>query len=369
MEKFSDVEERIVRIFLNKASDEDVQLVGEWRSMDPGNEKIYREYEKTWQTWDDYSHVLQIDTGKASGKVSRRISDESPQRKIGRVYARGAAVLLPLVIVFASYLYVRQPHVADFTPIQEIVTVYGTRKQVLLPDSSVVWLNAGSSVEFPLAFSGGKREVILVGEGYFEVVKNPEEPFYVQTEEIENIYVKALGTAFNVKAYAEDDRIETTLLSGNAQLLQRTNGREITLAVLEPDQHVVYDKKKRSTQVMDEPEEEKPVITTRISSLEAQVEINKHTAWVAGRLIFRNDSMGEVARRLGRWYNVDVTLKDDILRGYSYTATFTDETLEQVMELLTMTAPIEYRIKSRKKIDENTFARKEVVIGTKKPKF
>ena len=87
---------------------------------------------------------------------------------------------------------------------------------------------------------------------------------------------------------------------------------------------------------------------------------------MAGKLVFRNDSMDEIVRRLGRWFNVNITLKSDVLKEYSYTATFTDETLEQVLELLKLTAPMDYTIRVRKKTDDTTFTKKEVFIDVRR---
>ena len=372
MEKFNNVEERVIRIFQKDASEEDIQQVDAWRKESTANEEVYREYHKTWQLWDNYSDMLNVDTDKAAKKLERKLGTSKSPNRIWMAYALTASVLLPLAIGTFLYFYLQSPASSRFTPTQKVITAYGTRKQVLLPDSSVVWLNAGSSIEFPMAFSSDRREVILSGEGYFDVVKNPKVPFYVKAE---NMYVKALGTEFNVKAYPGDKRIETTLLSGSVHLVQKRGREEKLLAEMSPNQHIIYDKQAHKMMLIEETE--RPTSSDRkeknpaknISSLppiDAQVEVNKHTAWVAGKLVFRDDSMEEIARRLGRWYNVDITLKSDLLKEYSYTATFTDETLEQVLELLKLTAPMDYTIIDRKKTGETIYTKKEVIIDMKR---
>jgi transmembrane sensor len=372
MEKFNNIEERVIRIFQKDASEEDIQQVDAWRKESTANEEVYREYHKTWQLWDNYSDMLNVDTDKAAKKLERKLGTSKSPNRIWMAYALTASVLLPLAIGTFLYFYLQSPASSRFTPTQKVITAYGTRKQVLLPDSSVVWLNAGSSIEFPMAFSSDRREVILSGEGYFDVVKNPKVPFYVKAE---NMYVKALGTEFNVKAYPGDKRIETTLLSGSVHLVQKRGREEKLLAEMSPNQHIIYDKQAHKMMLIEETE--RPTSSDRkeknpaknISSLppiDAQVEVNKHTAWVAGKLVFRDDSMEEIARRLGRWYNVDITLKSDLLKEYSYTATFTDETLEQVLELLKLTAPMDYTIIDRKKTGETIYTKKEVIIDMKR---
>ena len=144
---------------------------------------------------------------------------------------------------------------------------------------------------------------------------------------------------------------------------------------MSPNQHIIYDKQARNMTLVEEAEvpasaekkEEKPAKKiSSLPSIDAQVKLNKHTAWVAGKLVFRNDSMDEIVRRLGRWFNVNITLKSDVLKEYSYTATFTDETLEQVLELLKLTAPMDYTIRVRKKTDDTTFTKKEVFIDVRR---
>lgn len=355
----------------HSASDEDIKQVDDWREASPENEKVYQEYAKTWQVWDNYSQILAIDTHKATKKLERKLRTTTAPQKIGLAYAYVASILLPLLIVTSVYFYLNQSSTPEFVPPQRIVTAYGLRKQVMLPDSSVVWLNAGSSLEFPMAFTKDRREVTLTGEAFFDVVKDPKHPFYVK---VENMYVKVLGTEFNVQAYPDDERIVTTLLSGSVQLVQKRGSEEKILAAMKPDQHIIFNKKARNLELIDESEEAKPAakdqkhteITSTLPSIDAKVEANKHTAWIAGKLVFRDDSMEEIARRLGRWYNVDITLNSELLKEYSYTATFTDETLEQVLELLKLTAPMEYTIREREKLDETTFDRKEVIIDVKR---
>lgn len=371
MEKFENIEEKLVRYFSNTASADEVNEIEVWRETTSANEKLFQEYQNTWMAWNNYSDMLAVDTQKASKKIEKKLGNTRSSRKIWMAYAMVASILLPLAILSFAYHYFNLSRTVSETPLQKIITAYGTRQQIVLPDSSVVWLNAGSSLEFPMVFSPERREVVLTGEAYFDVVNNPGHPFYVK---LDKMSVKALGTEFNVRAYPGDDRIETTLLSGLVHLVQKKGSGEKTLLKMKPDQHVVYNKKENHMMLTEKTKdsstsEEKKndaTIAAKLPSLDAEVVSNKHTAWVAGKLIFRNDSMEEIVRRLERWYNVDITLNNAILKDYSYTATFTDETLEQVLELLKISAPIDYEIRGREKIDETTFTKKEVIIDMKK---
>jgi ferric-dicitrate binding protein FerR (iron transport regulator) len=368
MEEFNNIEQCILRVLNGSASAEDKNVVESWKAVTPSNEKLFGEYKSIWQILDNYSLVLSINTDDAAKELNKNLNRQKKSKRNWSVYALVASIILPLLIIASLYLYLNQVKSPDIKPVQKVFTSYGVRKQVVLPDSSVVWLNAGSSLEFPMSFSETKREVTLKGEGYFDVVNKPGQPFYVS---VENMYVKALGTEFNVTAYPEEELIETTLLSGSVHLVQRKDASERIIAQMRPNQHITYNKNDNKMKLTEEsespPEQRKTAnIPMQKFSLDRQVVTNKHTAWIAGRLVFRNDSMEEIARRLGRWYNVKVTLKHDMLKKYSYTATFTNETLEQALELLRLSAPIQYTIKERKKINETSYTKREVIIDIMK---
>ena len=123
----------------------------------------------------------------------------------------------------------------------EVIAPIGSRTVVQLSDGSEVHLNYGSKIKYPQVFSGDTREVILSGEGYFQVAHNPDKPFIVNTGKLN---VKALGTVFNVLAYPGEDNIETTLIEGKVVLEQTENGfKTKTIGAMEPGQHVNYNLK------------------------------------------------------------------------------------------------------------------------------
>jgi ferric-dicitrate binding protein FerR (iron transport regulator) len=211
--------------------------------------------------------------------------------------------------------------------------------------------------------------VYLEGEAFFDVAGDKLRPFYVNLGEMS---VKAMGTSFNIAAYEKDNTFETTVISGEILLVKRRQARrDIVLYKMEPNQHTVYDKfMKKITlyEVESLPEDDidditviKPIDTEPILTKVNKFE-NKYTSWINGKLIFRNDPMDEVVKRLGRWYNVDIHLQDTILYDFRYTATFTNETLEQVLDLLSLSAPMEYSITERTMNEDNSYTKKSVII-------
>ncbi|WP_342645444.1 FecR domain-containing protein [Mucilaginibacter sp. CSA2-8R] len=176
-----------------------------------------------------------------------------------------------------------------------LTTSNGQQYQVKLPDGTLVWLNAGSSLTFPTLFSkNSERVVSLVGEGYFEVATSKnfdgrKNPFIVQTDKQT---VKVLGTHFNISSYANENIVKTTLLEGSIALATKTAIPEI--ALLKPGQQALMNSSNSRVSVKN------------LDDAEAEV------AWKSGLFHFENTQIKEVMKQLARWYNVDVVYKGDI---------------------------------------------------------
>ena len=155
--------------------------------------------------------------------------------------------------------------------------------------------------------------------------------------------VKAVGTTFNVLAYADNDVIETTLVSGKVILEQvKKDGEIINIGTMKPGLHVNYDLQSGS-----------------ITSIEGSVE--KYISWTEGKLIFEDTPISSVAEKLGRIFNVDFEVKDDA-RDYVYTVTFSDEQLYQILDLMTIVSPITYKILPRQKLPDGAFSKQKIII-------
>jgi ferric-dicitrate binding protein FerR (iron transport regulator) len=214
-----------------------------------------------------------------------------------------------------------------------------------LPDSSNVWLNHNSSLKYPAVFRGDSRTVELTGEGYFEVAHNPKLPFIVKAGEIQ---IKAIGTTFNIMAYPDEDRIETSLISGLVELQRlEQSGDIISLLKMKPTDLTVFQKSNH-------------VISTHT------INDDRYFSWKNGKLVFNKEPLGEVIKKLNRWFNVDIQIKDPELLDLTYTATFVHETLPQVMELLKLVTPIDYSISNRKETGDGTFTKREIILSYRK---
>ncbi len=262
---------------------------------------------------------------------------------------RAAAILLIPVLTFLFYtLSEKKMDSIKYANLAvdslEIIAPIGSRTIVQLSDGSEVHLNYGSKIKYPQFFSGDTREVTLTGEGFFEVAHNPEKPFIVKTGKLN---VKALGTAFNVLAYSDNDVVETTLVNGKVVLEQKeVDGKINTIGVMEPGQHVNYNIK-----------------TGAVSSTIGSIE--KFVAWKEGKLVFEDTPISEVAERLSRMFNVEIEVADDITDNI-YTVTFMDEPLFQILDLMTIATPVRYKTFTREKLPDGTFSKQKITIEKRK---
>jgi len=239
--------------------------------------------------------------------------------KISRI---AAVLFLPLLLTFAYYLYSGIHKTKKETRIayNEVYTPLSAKTKFVLPDSTVVWLNSGSRLKYPFSFSGETREVYLTGEGYFNVAKNKKVPFVVKTDKVD---ITAYGTSFDVMAYPDDTDVKTTLVNGTVKVESVKNGKYL---LLKPHSQALYN--------------------IRTGTMKGyRVDTRFYTSWKEGKLIFRNEPLGNVAHKLERWFNCTIYIKDDRLRNFKFTGNIEMETLREVLELINITSPIKYTYK------------------------
>lgn len=218
----------------------------------------------------------------------------------------------------------------------EIKAPAWTRAQFSLPDGTTGWLNSNSTVRYHGDYIN-HRFVTLKGEAFFDVHKDNKHPFVVNTDEIA---VKVHGTRFNVASYENEKSVEVVLEEGQIEFIGKGQDRTY---MMKPNDLITYDK-------------------SRNDFILEQVQPQKYLAWTEGKLVFRNDPLDVIARKLERWYNIDVEINGNLSHNFRLRATFIDEGLEEVLELLKRSLPVEYNIMNRGLQPDDTFAKKKVVI-------
>ena len=231
---------------------------------------------------------------------------------------------------------------------QSLIAENGSRTRTILPDGSTIWLNAGSYVTFNKDFSGKTREVTLNGEAYFDVVKQPERPFIVH---VSGYDVKVLGTAFNVKSYATDKTVETTLIRGLVQVLKQGDTKRKPI-FLHPNEKLIVDKlaaEKPANLPHDNTVAANILNDYKITQLASPIHEDERieTAWVYNRLEFRGDNFSDLAGKLERWYNVKIIFDDKLVERLNFTGSFETETVAQAFAALKAAQLFNYRIEGK----------------------
>jgi len=334
----------IARNLAGMAGPEETRQLNEWIESSEDNKQYFEQIKNIWDASDKITDPKNINTAEALNKVLERISIKPFRKNFWYYWQKVAAVLiLPLAVgaLLAIYLNLQKPVSSNDLVYNEVYTPVGTRSSLRLADSTLVWLNSGSSLRYPNKFFNKNRKVYLKGEAYFEVESDIARPFIVQTSTLQ---VKATGTKFNVQEYESNPVTEVTLVSGKIVVKESKGTMNLKLiSELDPDQHLAYNKVSK----------EKSVITD---------DTYKYIAWKDGKLIFRNEPLERVLNKLSMIFNFDFELHGTVLQDYRYRATFQDESLEEILKLLKLSAPINFREVERKPLPDGSFPKKKVII-------
>jgi len=387
------------RYFYGKASEEENNKVQAWLN-EPSNKFRVDEFLKMlWNEIEAQPDDPSFDQEAVLEKIREtiKLQREKPNYQLrysnktsistGTVFkqmARVAAILLLPVMIYLAWEVLSQRIWLESQKevvYNEIVCPLGARSHFELPDGTTGSLNNGSRLKYPVKFHGDLREVELVGEAYFNVKKNRQRPFIINTHGLD---VKVTGTRLNVYSYPEDQYQEFTLESGSMELLKKEDNRQVTFARMKPGQHAVYQLKEarvdiektnkpaKSTKEVKEVEGNMEKLETMVSKMKPDEEVvyetddgkvefeykqdlRKYTSWKDGMLVLRNDPMPLLLKRIERWYHVEFNVLDEEINDYTYWATFKEENLNQVLELLALSGPIRFKKHQRDKNDDGVY--------------
>lgn len=229
---------------------------------------------------------------------------------------------------------------------QRVVVPYGSKTKVELPDGSVVTLNSGSSLRYASNdFNNNKRNVLLEGEGFFEVKKDSSRPFYVNTP---GTKVKVLGTTFNVKAYLDESTEEMTLVTGFVEIYAGSDIKEEEKPVmLKPNEKAVFVRSTGKISRLDPLPENTTAEPVKLETIKHQsnAKTEQIISWKDNRLIFDNESFSSLVVKLERWYDVKISVNYPELNNARFTGKFDKETVEQVFNALVTVTPFRYEIR------------------------
>ncbi|SDM39469.1 ferric-dicitrate binding protein FerR, regulates iron transport through sigma-19 [Catalinimonas alkaloidigena] len=346
----------IARALAGEASADELRRLDAWRSQHPDNQHLYETVRDVWT----HPPSSSAGTGAAQRvweRTQARMEAAERQKKVVSMpwWRMAAAVALVGTLGLAAYQYgwrsaeaisrVAQteqlaatlPHEAPQFEAAAVPVTYqqaqnpkGVHTELQLADGTKVWLNADSRLAYPTTFADDRRDVYLIGEGFFEVAPDKQRPFTVHLETGE---VTVLGTSFNVRAYQDETEVTTTVAEGKVAFSPEPEADKneplgenpaTRRTLLTPHQRAVYSKK--SAEVRKE---------TSVADLDY--------AWVNRKLVFEETPFDQVARTLERWYGVRVHLETPQLRNCRLTGTFEKKELREIMHLISLTRDVDYK--------------------------
>lgn len=322
--------DHIITRYLDQVADAaEEQLLLNWLKEDKTHQKYFMEVRDIWLL----SKVpAERDSAKQAfdsfkSKVTKKQTVRNPNNYY-RWMQWTVSVAALFVLCVGSYFLVhqadRKEHVKIDKTYCKVLMPENCKGSVVLPDSSVVWLNSGSTLIYPENFESDKRNVKLVGEAYFEVRRNPLAPFQVEAGEMK---ITVLGTTFNVKSYPDDEIVETVLLTGSVNV----KVREQEVYKLRPN--------------------EKISLNTRNDRISVSTVVGSdYNVWKEERLSFDNATLSDVLNKLEKWYGVEIICADSLKQNTRLSLTVRNESVNEMLKMISLIVPVKYEFRGNQKI-------------------
>lgn len=316
--------ELLHRLIAGSTTEEENRQLMEWFRQCTSREEFFGLFEKAWE---DSSDEMPRDVQERMyHRLNRDLGEEKKQIKVipwrsrfsWKIWQRVAVACIIVVLSLVNYnMFHKQKQLStqNFTVSAE----KGQRAFVTLPDSTKVWLNSDTKISYPADYGMKERNVALVGEAYFEVAKNPAKRFIVETK---GMQVEALGTAFNINAYRNDNKIIASLFSGSVRV-----SYEDHIAILKPHESVKID-----------------LLTQDFLQYEDN-NMKDIALWRENEITFDGESLEEIACIINRLYNTTIYIEDESLKKECYIGTVRNNSLENFIDIINLTTPVVYENK------------------------
>ena len=371
MEKGKINKEIILKCLTGEAKESDIEWLLNWLESDPRNLDEYNRFKEVWEATEISRLKSSGELEKSWKKFEQRVINRNKKRKIPRIQLIRTAASIAILLGIGSALYlllsdsnlhknqmvsgeldkpyiissngekhilnpekqtIRYDEIIDLVSdskeqkkhtlepkMNELIVPRGYRINLELSDGSVVWLNSETKLRYPLQFTGDSRRLYLAGEGFFKVKHSDTKPFIVETS---NLEIEVLGTSFNISAFDNEAQITTTLLEGSVKLHTANNQEDI---ILKPNQCGIYSLSDQEIQVHD-------------------VDTELNASWINGYYTFKSENLDIVIQKLVRSYGISISIADQKLRKYEFSGKLDlKDNLYEVLEVLRLAAPIEYR--------------------------
>jgi len=261
--------------------------------------------------WETENSQFDQNSHKALRSVNKRIKYLESAFGNWRLILKVAAIfMLPAMGSAFTYFYLHETQKIIYPTMQNVFAAYGETKQITLPDSTRVTLNAGSVLVYPDKFSQKTRTIYLSGEANFDVYKNPNRPFIVKTNYLS---ITAIGTVFNVESYPDGENAQVSLREGSVKVASKF-GKEY--AILTPNELLTYN-------------------ISAGKFIKEIADSEKISAWKSGSLVFQSASFEYIMKTLQRHYNLSFNYDATKYANRHFTVTFYPNTdVDEVLEIL-----------------------------------
>jgi ferric-dicitrate binding protein FerR (iron transport regulator) len=309
----------LAKYFSGNCNEAEKLQIERWKSANAANEEIFQEYQVLWDHSKTNEGLFTPNTDEALHRINLQLdlegSSQSKSNKVIRMMYYTKRIAAILIIAAGFWLVYTMLHQRSELPsFVEIATLQGEKKEVVLPDSSHIWLNSQSKLRYEAKFVAKERKVYLEGEAYFEVFKNPSRPFVIEAG---NSITRVLGTAFNLRARKFESTVVVTVTEGKVAF----TGKEATERIsLTPGDRGIL---KRSNQLQ-KVENEDP----------------NFLAWKTGKLVFRNTPLKQVTSTLTDFYGRTIKVENAGKADIPFTSTFDHQSLQDVITILEMSLSV-----------------------------
>lgn len=351
-------DELLVKYFTGMADNAEREQALAWIRNSKENNAYFDELRKVYEASKLAQPVNPFQTDASFEKVKARhyknlaLQLQSKDRENSRIFwlelFKYAALIIFLVSLgVVGYRYTKNKPVNDAAGIWNTIEApYGSRARLTLADGTKVWLNAGSQLRYPSKFAQQHRKVFLTGEAFFDVSKHATKQFIVSTSHLD---IKVLGTTFNVKAYSDENTIQTTLVEGSVIIEERnTSGLKKNITALKPSETAIYHIKDNNPAATLKSREKLEQENHPKQNLEVISRINPvvYVSWKDNKWLINGEPLSSLAVKLERRYNVSITISSRELQDYRFSGIIKDETLDQVLNVIKLSAPISYKIEN-----------------------
>ncbi len=357
------LDELFLKCLQGKANEQEYETAYKWINSDKSNYEYYKEIRDSWVAAGIVTNHSEYNCNKAWRRIARRTGIQmisvprinSGMRNIAAIFI----FAFVLGVLGYHFLYSRNDVFIERDFIVE--APLGSKTFLMLPDSTSVWLNAGSTLRYSTHYDITGRTVHLTGEAYFNVEPGGKLPFQVYAKDL---VISALGTEFNVKAYPDEELVETTIVSGLVSLERTAPDGDIEKILLRPSQRAYSATGDSIIGVIGMPDktaEEVDKVIEGIDSeilslvrpldkltVEKDVNIEVYTSWKDNRMVFEREKMADLAVKLERIYDVKIIFKDSELKEYHLSGSLEQETLVQLLDAVRLAIPLDYSFENDK---------------------